>query len=38
MRPRRPISILFRKPVFWPWVVAVTVAVLVADGLLKRYT
>jgi len=27
---------LYRRPVFWLWLVAVTLAVLVADGLIAR--
>jgi hypothetical protein len=30
-------SSLYRRPVFWLWMVAITLAVLVADGLVARF-
>jgi hypothetical protein len=29
---------VYRRPVFWLWLVAATLALLVADGLIVRYT
>jgi len=38
MRPRRTGRASFRKPVFWLWLIAVALALMVADALLARYT
>jgi len=36
MRRKGSRGALFRRPVFWLWLVAGTLAVVVADGLIAR--